>query len=237
MEEKKFVELKKDEFKVKEFIKKELGKGKISSIKIEYTPIGEKIIISTNKPGYIIGRKGERITELTTILKKRFNLENPHLEIMEIEKPEFDAQNIADEIALSLERFGSSKFKVIAYKTMERIIKAGALGVELRLSGKLPSDRAKSQRFAYGYLKKTGNTSKIVNRAQARAETLKGTVGIKVSILPSNVEIHDKIELPQDTKAIIEENARIIQEKNKQGEIKKEKKEKTKKIKKEKEKI
>jgi small subunit ribosomal protein S3 len=110
MEEKKFVQLKKDEYGVKEFIKKELGKGKISSINIEYTPIGEKITITTNKPGFVIGRKGERITDLTEVLKKKFNLENPHIEINEISKPEFDAQSIADEIAMSLERFGSLRF-------------------------------------------------------------------------------------------------------------------------------
>ena len=47
MEEKKFVQLKKEEFGVREFIKNELGKGKISSVKIEYTPVGEKIIVKT----------------------------------------------------------------------------------------------------------------------------------------------------------------------------------------------
>jgi len=195
MEEKKFVQLKKDEYGVKEFIKKELGKGKMSSIKIEYTPIGEKIVIATNKPGFVIGRKGERITELTTVLKKKFNLENPHIEIQEIEKPEFDAQSMADEIAMALERFGSLRFKVIAYRTLERIVKAGALGVEIRLSGKLPSERARVWRFAYGYLKKAGNTAKIVSKAEAKANLISGTVGIKVAILPPNVKIHDQINI------------------------------------------
>jgi len=214
MEEKKFVALKKDEYGVKEFVKKELGKGKISGIKIEYTPIGEKIIIITNKPGFVVGRKGERIQELTEILKKRFHLENPHIEIMEIIKPEFDAQTVADEIALDLERFGSLRFKVIAYKMMEKINKAGALGVEIRLSGKLPSERAKSWRFASGYLKKTGDTAKIVNRAEARAETLPGTIGIKVSILPPNVKIHDKIEVNEELMSKIRlNNVPIIEEK------------------------
>lgn len=207
MEEKKFVQLKKDEYGVKEFVKRELGKGKISSIKIEYTPIGEKIIIVTNKPGFVVGRKGERIQELTDILKKRFHLENPHVDIMEISRPEFDAQTVADEIALDLERFGSLRFKVIAYKMMEKIVKAGALGVEIRLSGKLPSERAKSWRFAQGYLKKTGDTAKIVSRAEARAETLPGTIGIKVSILPPNVAIHDKIDVNDELMGKIKLNS------------------------------
>jgi len=229
MEEKKFVQLKKDEYGVKEFIKKELGKGKISSIKVEYTPIGEKITVSTNRPGFVIGRKGERISELTRTLKKRFSLENPHIEIAEIEKPEFDAQNVADEIALSLERFGSLRFKSIAYRMLERIVRAGALGVEIRLSGKLPSERAKSWRFAYGYLKKTGETSKIVNTAEAKAETVGGVVGIKVSILSPDAKIHDRVEIKPETIEKVKENIEAVKAESIQKEEKKVKKKKEKK--------
>ena len=81
MEERKFIKLKKEEFGIKEYIKRNLGKGKISRLDIEYTPVGEKIIVSTSKPGLVIGRKGEKIQELTQILKTRFKLENPHIEI------------------------------------------------------------------------------------------------------------------------------------------------------------
>ncbi|HDK42583.1 MAG TPA: 30S ribosomal protein S3 [Candidatus Pacearchaeota archaeon] len=160
MEERNIVKFKKDEFTIKKYIKDSLGKGKVSQVRIEYTPIGEKIIISTHKPGLVIGRKGERIFELTNVLKSRFKLENPNIEIDEIKQPEFDAQINADEIALALERFGPLKFKVTAYRTLQRIMNAGALGVEIRLSGKLPSSRAKSWRFAQGYLKKTGDSAK-----------------------------------------------------------------------------
>lgn len=67
MEAKKFVNFKKEELGVKEYIKSELGKGKISDVSIEYTPVGEKIIIATSKPGIVIGRKGEKIDLLTKI--------------------------------------------------------------------------------------------------------------------------------------------------------------------------
>jgi len=195
MIEKTIIKSKKNEFATKEFIKKSLGKGKISDIKIERTPIGEKIIIKTCKPGLIIGRRGESIQDLTEVLKKKFNLENPKLEILEIEKPDFDAQNVADQIALTLERFGSNSFKIIAYKAMDRVKKAGALGCELVLSGKLPSEKARSWRFAFGYLMKTGDTVNLVNRAKATAFTKPGTVGVKVSILPSDIKLPDKIEV------------------------------------------
>jgi len=193
MEEKKFVVFKKEELGVKEYIKKALGKGKISTVGIEYTPVGEKIAISTSKPGLVIGRKGEKIDELTKILKKRFRLDNPHIEIREIKNPFLDAQLVADEIALLLERQGSLKFKVIAYKMLDSIMKAGALGAELVLSGRLPSERAKSWRFSQGYLKKTGHPSKVVYRAMAQAVNIQGVTGIKVSILPPEAPIHDRI--------------------------------------------
>jgi len=207
IEEKNTVKFKKEEFSVKEYIKKTLGKGKASRVKIEYTPVGEKIIISTSKPGLIIGRGGEKIAELTRVLKKGFKLENPHIEIDEIKEPQFDAQTVADEIALSLERFGPMRFKVIAYRSLQRIMGAGALGVEIRLNGKLPGARAKSWRFAQGYLKKTGDSAKVVDRAQARAETKPGTVGIKVSILSPYIILKDKIKIDENMVEKIKENS------------------------------
>lgn len=209
MEEKKTVEFKKEEFAIKEAIKNTLGKGKISKVFIEYTPVGEKIIISTHKPGLVIGRKGVQIGELTQILRTEFKLENPHIEIAEITQPELDAQIMADEIALSLERFGPLRFKVTAYRTLQKIIRAGALGVEIRLNGKLPSTRARSWRFAQGYLKKTGDSAKVVDRAQSRAQTKPGTVGVKVSILSPHVELKDRIKIDDELIKKLKENSEV----------------------------
>ena len=206
MEEKKTVKFKKDEFAIKEYIKKSLGKGKVSRVVITYAPIGEKIIVSTHKPGLVIGRKGERIEELTKVLKTRFKLENPHIEIDEIKKPEFDAQIMADELALGLERLGPIKFKVLAYRALQRIMSAGALGVEIRLHGKLPGSRAKPWRFAQGYLKKTGHSAKVVDRAKSRAETKPGTVGVRVSILAPDAKLLDRIKIDEELISKIKSN-------------------------------
>ncbi|MEM3122070.1 MAG: 30S ribosomal protein S3 [Candidatus Pacearchaeota archaeon] len=206
MEERKFVSLKKEEYAIKEFVKNYLGKGKVSKVMIEYTPVGEKVIMKTNKPGLIIGRGGEKINSLTTILKKRFKFENPHIEIQEIKNSFLDAQSVADEIATSIENKGSLKFKIVAYKLLKQIEDAGALGVEIKLSGKLPSARAKTWRFKKGYLKKVGDSSKIVDKAMAVAQTKTGTVGILVSILPPDAKIHDIIKLEAKTKNIEDKN-------------------------------
>ncbi|GIU68413.1 MAG: 30S ribosomal protein S3 [Candidatus Pacearchaeota archaeon] len=225
MEEKKVVKLKKEEFAIREFVINFLGKGKVSKVRIEYSPIGEKIIISTHKPGLVVGRGGERIEELTNILKSNFNLENPHIEIEEIKIPELNAQLMADEIALSIERFGPLKFKVIAYKTLQKIIDAGARGAEIRLSGKLPSSRAKSWRFSYGYLKKIGDSAKVVDKAMSIAQTKPGTVGVKVSILPPDVELKDNITIDENLISKIKENVKFINEDKNEG-VKKIKKKK-----------
>ena len=98
----------------------------------------------------------------------------------EVKNPEFDAQIVADDIALTLEKIGPLKFKVIAYKMLQKIIQAGALGVEIVLSGKLPSERARSWRFAEGYLKKAGESSKEIDRAKSTALTKTGIIGHSV---------------------------------------------------------
>jgi small subunit ribosomal protein S3 len=212
MEERNVVKFKKDEFAIKEYIKSILGKGKISKVRIEYTPIGEKVVVSTNKPGLVIGKRGEKIDELTEVLKTKFKLENPRVEIEEIKQPEFDAQIISDEIALALERLGPLKFKVIAYKSLQRIMDAGALGAEIVLGGKLPGSRAKSWRFSQGYLKKIGDSAKVVDRAKSRAETKPGTVGIKVSILSPYAVLKDKLNINKDVIEKLKINAAEAEE-------------------------
>jgi small subunit ribosomal protein S3 len=107
-------------------------------------------------------------------------------------------------------------------------MKAGALGCELRLSGKLPSERAKSWRFSEGYLKKSGQSSKEVDRAQAVALTKLGISGIKVAIMSPEKRIYDQIQISEDIKN------KIKQEDIEQTEEKKEKKTKKPKVKKEK---
>lgn len=230
MEEKNVVKFKKEEFAVREYIRESLGKGKVSQVKIEYTPIGEKIVISTNKPGLIIGKGGEKIKEPTRTLKTKFGLENPNIEIYEIKRPEFDAQFMADDIALSLERFGPLKFKVIAYRNLQRIMTAGALGAEIRLSGRLPGARAKTWRFAQGYLKKTGDSAKVVDRAKSVAQTKPGTVGVKMSILSPDAVLTDKIVINEEFLKKLRENEKAEEELEEQGKEKKTEKKKHKKV-------
>ncbi len=210
MIEKKIIALKKDELSIREFIKESLGKGKVSGIKIERTPIGERIIVVTSRPGGIIGKRGENIQILTENLKEKFKFQNPKVEISEVLKPEFDAQTVADQIAMSIERFGTNSFKIIAYKALERAKNSGALGCEIVLSGKLPGEKARSWRFSFGYLKKTGESAELVSRAKAFALTKPGITGVKVAILSPDVFIPDKITI--NTENVLAESVEATKE-------------------------
>src|SRR3989344_4296564 len=135
------------EFKIREYIASQFLKTGYSYTKIQRTPLGDKITIFTTRPGLVVGRKGENIKKLTITLKKRFKLENPQIEIGEVENPFLDAQSIAEKIAYSLEKFGSTSFKSIGYKTLQSIMEGGAMGAEIVVSGKIPSARSKTWRF------------------------------------------------------------------------------------------
>ena len=196
MIERKFVQEKFKEYQIQEYISKTLKNVGHSHTKLVRTPLGEKIIIFASRPGLVVGRKGENIKKLTTTLKKKFNLENPQIEISEVEQPLLDAQIVAERIASTLERFGIQKFKGIGHKTMSDVMGAGAFGIEITISGKVPSARAKSWRFYSGYLKKSGSIAITgMKTANASAQLKSGTVGVKVKILPPDVKLPDDIEV------------------------------------------
>lgn len=219
MIERQFVSQKIKEYQIQEFIGSQLGKtGGYSHTEIKRTPLGEKIIIYTSRPGLVVGRKGENINRLTEVLKRRFKMENPQIEIGELENPGLDVQFVADKIASTLERFGSKRFKSIGYKNLQSIIDAGALGAEIVLSGKIPSARARSWRFSAGYLKKSGDIAENkIKKALAVASLKSGIIGIKVSIMTPDIELPDKLKSAQKEVVVVEE----IKEEQKETEEKK----------------
>jgi len=210
MIERKFVTEKIKEQAIKEFLAKKLSKAGYSSTEIQRTPLGEKIIIYTTRPGLVVGVKGENTRKLTQTLKQKFKLENPQIEVGEVENPFLDPHSVADKIAYVLETYGSTRFKSTGYRTLQNIMDAGALGAEIVISGKVPSARAKTWKFAAGYLKKSGDISENkVLKAHTVAKLKPGIVGIKVRIMPANITLPDQllsqIKPPQEEKEKQEE--------------------------------
>ncbi|MBI2175869.1 30S ribosomal protein S3 [Candidatus Woesearchaeota archaeon] len=204
MIEREFVEQKKKEFQIQEFVSETLKNAGHSHTKLQRTPLGEKVVIYTSRPGLIVGRKGQTISKLTEVLKKKFGLENPQVEIAEVSNPSLDSRIVAEKIASDLERFGSNRFKGIMHKASEDVLAAGAIGVEIRLSGKLPGARAKSWRVAGGYLRKCGDAAMSFVDTTIHAALLKpGVIGIQVRIMPSGIVMPDEIKMVEEEKAAV----------------------------------
>jgi len=188
------------EFLVKDYLFKELSRVGLSNVTLHRTPLGEKIVISASRPGLIVGKGGGNITRLTRELKEKFGLENPQIEIEEVRDPRGDAAITAEMIANSLERFGSARFKGVGHKAMGEVMNSGALGVEILISGKIPSSRAKTWRFYQGYLKKCGDIAVTgVDQAHQMARLKTGVVGVQVKIMPSTTILPDKVEIKEYT--------------------------------------
>ena len=229
MIERKFMASNIKEFMIQEYVAKSIKGAEHSHTKLQKTPLGEKIIIYSSRPGLIVGRKGQNIKNLTRALKKKFDLENPQIEIAEVDHPSFDAEIMAERIANYLERFGTQKFKSIGHKIMGEVMGAGALGIEILISGKVPSSRSKTWRFYQGYLKKCGDIALTgVNHAQSTAKLKTGSIGIKVSIMPPDTKLPDHIEHKKDQEEIIEEVKQDSEkEEGKESEEKSDKKDQT----------
>ncbi|MEM4397220.1 MAG: 30S ribosomal protein S3 [Candidatus Woesearchaeota archaeon] len=206
MIERDFISRNKTEYQIQEFVKENLKGVGLSHVKVQRTPLGEKIVIYASRPGLIIGGGGNNIKKLTKQLKKKFNLENPQIEISEITDVNLIAAVVAERIAIALEKFGTMRFKGIGHKAMADVMNAGARGVEIIISGKIPSARARSWRFYQGYLKKCGQPAlDLVDTAYAIAKLKSGIVGIKVSIMPPNVRLPDDVQLKDEQTLVMQE--------------------------------
>ena len=227
MMEREFITQKIKEFQIQEFVDQSLGNVGHSHTIMKKTPLGEKVIIYASRPGLVVGRRGANIKDLTKQLKRKFNLENPQIEISEVENVFLDPNIVAEKIVSSLERFGTTRFKGIGHKMMEKVMEAGARGVEVRISGKIPGARARSWRFYKGYVKKCGDAAQEAVRKATKCAQLKpGTVGIRISIMPPGIKLPDDIRLKEKTdevKAVITDE---LKEESKKGEVKEEGKKK-----------
>ena len=206
MIERKVVQQKMKEYMVQNYVASTLKRVGHSKTTIHRNPLGERILISASRPGLIVGSKGANIKKLTKVLKAKFKLENPQIEIEEVRAADLDPVLVAESIASALERFGTTRFKGVGYKSMDGAMRAGALGIEIMISGKIPSSRAKRWRFFTGYLKKCGDLSvEGVLSAYDVARLKTGIVGIQVRIMPPSIVLPDTITLLSELKTEVVE--------------------------------
>ncbi|MCS7120604.1 MAG: 30S ribosomal protein S3 [Nitrososphaerota archaeon] len=193
-----------------EFLWREFERAGYGGVDVTKTPLGTNVVIYAIRPGIIIGRGGLTIKNLAQVLEEKFGLPNPQISVAEIEVPELNAHVMASRIAAALKR--GVHFRRAGFWALNQIMEAGALGAEIVISGKLRTERARSEKFRAGYMPKSGDPAlKYVRRAVVHVQLKPGIFGIKVSIMPSGVEFPDKVELIE----IISEGASEVLESSK----------------------
>lgn len=195
MIEKIFIQQGLKKIELENYMRSHLEKAGFTHLHIVKTPLVTRIVLNVTKPGLAIGKGGQTIRQLTTEIETKFNINNPQIEIKEIENPTLDAQATVDKMVSLLERGFS--WRSIAFRTVKNIMAAGAQGCELVLSGKLTGKggRKRKQRIAEGYMKKVGHQTELVDYAKKSAYPKAGAIGIKLRIIKPGVQFPDKIKI------------------------------------------
>lgn len=164
-----------------EFLRSSLTEAGYGGAEVQKTPIGTKITLFVIRPGLVIGRKGSGIRELTSRLEQQFKLENAQVSVAEVTRPELNPNLMANRIAQLIER--GTAFRRASLWTINTIMNAGAMGVEITISGKLRGERAHFEKHSAGVIPKSGRVAEEVVRNSTNSILTKmGLVGIKLKI-------------------------------------------------------
>ena len=168
-----------EDHKIRTFVKKKLYAAGISKVEIERSTDRVRVIIHTAKPGVVIGRGGAEIEKLKNEIAK-LTKKKLFVDIKEIKRPERDAQLVAENIAQQLENRIS--FRRAMKSTMQRTMKAGALGIKASCGGRLGgADIARTEFYSEGTIPLQTLRADI-DYGFAEADTTYGKVGVKVWI-------------------------------------------------------
>ena len=175
------------DFKVREFLRKKLAEASVSRVHIERAARKVNVTIHTARPGIVIGKKGEDIEKLRgeTARLLEMPVVDVRLNVAEIRKPEMDAQLVAEGIAQQIEK------RVMFRRAMKRAVmstmRSGALGVKVRLSGRLNgSEIARTEWSREGRIPLHTFRADI-DYGTAEARTTYGVIGVKVWIFKGEV--------------------------------------------------
>jgi len=179
---------------IDEFLQNEFERAGYGGVSITKTPLGTHLVIYTMRPGMVIGRGGETIRTLATVLEEKFQLPSPQISVAEIEIPELNAFVVASRISSALKR--GVHYRRAGFWGLNQIMEAGALGAEIIISGKLRTDRARYEKFRVGYLPKSGEPPrKYMRKAELHVQLKPGILGVKVRLIPPEAEFPDQVKI------------------------------------------
>lgn len=173
----------KEDVAIRDYLKAQLKEALVDRIEIERSRQEIRLMIYSAKPGIIIGRGGAGIEDLTKKLKTKFfpgRRVKMSVNVKEIQKPSLSAQVIGQQIAADIEK--RMPFRRVMKMAIERAKKAGALGVKVTISGRLNgSDIARRETIADGKIP-LHNLRSDIDFAPVKAQTIWGSIGVKVWI-------------------------------------------------------
>ncbi|MFC5135624.1 MULTISPECIES: 30S ribosomal protein S3 [Haloferacaceae] len=182
---------------INEFFADELGRAGYGGMDVAKTPMGTQIVLKAEKPGMVIGKGGKNIRKITTELEDRFDMDDPQIDVQEVDEPDLNAQIVADRLANALER--GWYFRKAGHTTIDRIMDAGALGAEIVLSGKVTGARSRVEKFNRGYIKHNGEPAQeVVDHGKGVAVMKLGTIGVNVKIIPPGAKLPDDFDVRED---------------------------------------
>ncbi|WP_054834727.1 30S ribosomal protein S3 [Methanobrevibacter arboriphilus] len=192
--------------KIDEYLENELERAGYGGMDVQVTPLGTMVVVYAERPGMVIGRGGGKtVRAITQTLKNDFDLDNPQVEVKEVDVPELNPKIMAYKIASMLQR--GMHFRRVAYSTIRRIMGAGAQGVEVTISGKIRGSRSAVAKFVEGYIKKCGEPStRFVKEGFATVQLKPGVLGIFVRIMPPEAVLPDKVDILPPTLESSEES-------------------------------
>ena len=192
---------------INEYLRSELVRAGFAGVEIQKTPLGVRITLKTSRPGLVIGKGGKRIQEITDTLQERYGLEMPQIEVEEVANPDLDSQIMAERLAYSLDR--GRHYRRAGYYILRKVMDAGARGVEIRISGKVTSQRARCQIFRAGTMTKSGQPAEEgVDKGVAQCIQKSGVLGIIVKIMRADTKMGDDIKINEDELAKVQVKAK-----------------------------
>ncbi len=190
---------------IDEYLANELKNAEYGGVELRRTPLGDRVILKVGRVGLAIGGRGRNIHRITERLREDFDLDNPQIEVTEVDNPEIDPRIMAFRLASSLER--GRHFRRSAHGIIRRILSSGAKGVEIKISGKITSQRARVETFRAGFVAKAGDPAeRFVDVGKAQALIRRGLIGVQVHIMQGEALLPDDIEItaePTSTSMIV----------------------------------
>merc|ERR1712167_444033 len=167
-----------------ELLIRELAEDGYSGVEIRQTPARHEIIIRATRTQNVLGEKGRRIRELTSVVQKRFNFPEGSVELYAEKVANRGLCAIAQAESLRYKLVGGLAVRRACYGVLRFIMENGAKGCEVVVSGKLRGQRAKAMKFKDGYMIKAGNPCRdFIDGAVRHVLLRQGVLGIKVNIM------------------------------------------------------